>query len=124
MKREEIHNGFDNEEFGDVDHENGDLLNFPIYTVTNVFASVCVHGVDNVDVNTSKEKEEVQDECDECDMDDYWDITVEEVERLRKILTPTIQAEPNPKTVRQSYMPLTYPNQLKDVWKEEASKDQ
>ncbi|GJS93205.1 hypothetical protein Tco_0800173, partial [Tanacetum coccineum] len=43
---------------------------------------------------------------DEGDMDDGWDIMVEDVERLRKILTPTIHTLPNLKPVVQSYMPL------------------
>ncbi|GKC53857.1 hypothetical protein Tco_1076602 [Tanacetum coccineum] len=43
---------------------------------------------------------------DEEDMDDGWDITIEDVERLRQILTPTIHTFPNLEPVVQPYMPL------------------
>nr|GEW84385.1 hypothetical protein [Tanacetum cinerariifolium] len=46
-------------------------------------------------------KKETQEK--EGDMDDGWDITVKDVERLRKILTPTIHTLPNLKTVVQQY---------------------
>ncbi|PWA59602.1 leucine-rich repeat domain, L domain-like protein [Artemisia annua] len=49
--------------------------------------------IDNADSNTTMEEEEVHEECDEWNIDDYWDITVEDVERLRLILTPTVQDE-------------------------------
>nr|GEV10298.1 hypothetical protein [Tanacetum cinerariifolium] len=42
---------------------------------------------------------------DKGDMDDGWDITIEDVERLRKILTPTIHTLPNLEPVGQPYMP-------------------
>ncbi|GJX11182.1 hypothetical protein Tco_0201041 [Tanacetum coccineum] len=40
------------------------------------------------------------------DMDDGWDIMIEDVERLRQILTPTIHTLPNLEPVVHSYMPL------------------
>ncbi|GJT07182.1 hypothetical protein Tco_0841644 [Tanacetum coccineum] len=43
---------------------------------------------------------------DERDMDDGWDITIEDVERLRQILTPTIHTLPNLEPMVQPYMPL------------------
>ncbi|GKD69874.1 hypothetical protein Tco_1323964 [Tanacetum coccineum] len=43
---------------------------------------------------------------DEGDMDVGWDITVEDVERLRKLLTPTIHTLPNLEHVVQPYMLL------------------
>ncbi|GKB41469.1 hypothetical protein Tco_0886411 [Tanacetum coccineum] len=43
---------------------------------------------------------------DERDMDDGWDITIEDVERLRQILTHTIHTLPNLEPVVQPYMPL------------------
>nr|GEU80407.1 hypothetical protein [Tanacetum cinerariifolium] len=42
---------------------------------------------------------------DEGGMDDGWDITIKDVERLRKILTPTIHTLPNLELVVQPYMP-------------------
>nr|GEU87129.1 myosin heavy chain-related protein [Tanacetum cinerariifolium] len=42
---------------------------------------------------------------DEGGMDDGWDITIKDVERLRKILTPTIHTLPNLEIVVQPYMP-------------------
>ena len=66
------------------------LLFLPI---TNIFASVCEQDNDNSDINITIEEEEVQEECDEWDIGDYWNITVEDVEKLRLILTPTVQYE-------------------------------
>ncbi|GJV84176.1 hypothetical protein Tco_1524074 [Tanacetum coccineum] len=43
---------------------------------------------------------------DEGDIDVDWDITVEDVERLRQFLTPTIHTLPNLKPVVQPYMSL------------------
>ncbi|PWA58725.1 reverse transcriptase domain-containing protein [Artemisia annua] len=37
--------------------------------------------------------------CDEGNMEDIWDITVEDVERLKRLLTPPVQALPKPKPV-------------------------
>ncbi|GJW57656.1 reverse transcriptase domain-containing protein [Tanacetum coccineum] len=61
---------------------------------------------------------------DEGDMNDGCDITVEDVERLRKILTPPIHALPNLKPIVQPYMPLglVY-NKEKVVKKEEHDYD-
>ncbi|GJS25310.1 hypothetical protein Tco_0453942 [Tanacetum coccineum] len=42
---------------------------------------------------------------DEGNMDDGWDITIKDVERLRKILTPTIHTLPNLEPMVQPYMP-------------------
>nr|GEU93574.1 monodehydroascorbate reductase [Tanacetum cinerariifolium] len=42
---------------------------------------------------------------DERDIDDGWDITIKDVKRLRKILTPTIHTLPNLEIVVQPYMP-------------------
>ncbi|GJY38730.1 hypothetical protein Tco_0425094 [Tanacetum coccineum] len=61
---------------------------------------------------------------DEGDMNDGCDITVEDVERLRKILTPSIHALPNLKPIVQPYMPLglVY-NKAKVVREEEHDYD-
>ncbi|GKB83786.1 hypothetical protein Tco_0950681 [Tanacetum coccineum] len=56
--------------------------------------SICVIGI----------PEEIQE--DEGDMNDGCDITVEDVERLRKILTPSIHTLPNLEPIEQPYMPL------------------
>nr|GEW69838.1 hypothetical protein [Tanacetum cinerariifolium] len=42
---------------------------------------------------------------DEGIMDDCWDIMIKDIERLRKILVPTIHTLPNLKPVVQPYMP-------------------
>ncbi|GKD23351.1 hypothetical protein Tco_1225054, partial [Tanacetum coccineum] len=56
---QEVQHGCDEEKVGDIKQENGDILNFPIFPVTNVFASVCEHAEENINVNTTMEKEEV-----------------------------------------------------------------
>ncbi|GJX48972.1 hypothetical protein Tco_0275817 [Tanacetum coccineum] len=56
---------------------------------------------------------------DERDMDDGWDITIEDVERLRQILTPTLHTFPNLKPVMQSYMPIGPVRDKEKVVKEE-----
>lgn len=81
MEQDEIDTGCDDEGFGDVNHGSKDLLNLPISPITNIFASVCEQDTDNVNINTTKEKEEVQEDGEEWDLDDYWDITVEDVEK-------------------------------------------
>ncbi|GJT24792.1 hypothetical protein Tco_0894729 [Tanacetum coccineum] len=61
---------------------------------------------------------------DEGDLNDGCDIAVEDVERLRKILTPPIHALPNLKPIVQPYMPLglVY-NKAKVVKEEEQDYD-
>ncbi|GJU81261.1 hypothetical protein Tco_1283626 [Tanacetum coccineum] len=61
---------------------------------------------------------------DEGDMNDGCDITVADVERIRKILTPPIHALPNLKPIVQPYMPLglVY-NKAKVVKEEEQDYD-
>ncbi|GJT76061.1 hypothetical protein Tco_1042786 [Tanacetum coccineum] len=56
---------------------------------------------------------------DEGDMNDGCDITVEDVERLRKILTPPIHALPNLKPIVQPYMLLGLVYNKEKVVKEE-----
>ncbi|GKC53860.1 reverse transcriptase domain-containing protein [Tanacetum coccineum] len=61
---------------------------------------------------------------DEGDMNNGFDITVEDVERLRKVPTPPIHALPNLKLIVQPYMPLglVY-NKAKVVKEEEQDYD-
>nr|GEV34974.1 hypothetical protein [Tanacetum cinerariifolium] len=42
------------------------------------------------DVDLEKEEAEVEHDGDDGDTNDIWDITVEEVERIRKFLTPNV----------------------------------
>nr|GEV60756.1 hypothetical protein [Tanacetum cinerariifolium] len=56
---------------------------------------------------------------DKRDMNDGCDITVEDVERLRRILTPPIHALPNLKPIAQPYMPLGLVSNKAKVIKEE-----
>ncbi|GJT09335.1 reverse transcriptase domain-containing protein [Tanacetum coccineum] len=61
---------------------------------------------------------------DEGDMNEGYDITFEDVERLRKILTPPIHALPNLKPIVQPYMPLGLVcNKVKVVREEEPDYD-
>lgn len=70
MEQEEIHNGCNNEEFEDVNHDCKDLLDFAISSNANIFSSVCELDIHNSDIDTTIKEEEVQKECDEGDMDD------------------------------------------------------
>ncbi|GJU51510.1 hypothetical protein Tco_1221065 [Tanacetum coccineum] len=76
--------------------------------------------------NGSRKPQEKQekakvDDYDEGNMDNIWDITVEDVERLRKLLTPTIHILPEPDHVVKPYVPLILlPNELKVVREEES----
>ncbi|GKC12848.1 hypothetical protein Tco_1009630 [Tanacetum coccineum] len=56
---------------------------------------------------------------DEGDMNDDCDIMVEDVERLKKILTPPIHALPNLKPIVQPYIPLGLVYNKEKVVKEE-----
>ncbi|GJZ59667.1 hypothetical protein Tco_0615483 [Tanacetum coccineum] len=54
-------------------------------------------GVENL--NGMKQKEAKVEDCDEGNMYDIWDIMVEDVERLRQLLTPTVHTLPEPNPV-------------------------
>ncbi|GKG33076.1 hypothetical protein Tco_0430586, partial [Tanacetum coccineum] len=56
--------------------------------------------------NLKKQLEAKVDDCDEGNMDDTWDVTVEDVERLRQLLTPTVHILLEPDHVVQPYVPL------------------
>ncbi|GJZ50257.1 hypothetical protein Tco_0604447 [Tanacetum coccineum] len=56
---------------------------------------------------------------DKGNMDDIWDITVEDVKRLRKLLTSTIHILPKPDHVMQPYVP----HDVKVVREEEPDND-
>ncbi|GJX04849.1 hypothetical protein Tco_0190765 [Tanacetum coccineum] len=71
-----------------------------------------------------KQKETKVEDCDEGDMDDIWDITVKDVERLRKLITPTVLTLPElDLVVRQCVPLLPPPNEVKGVWEEEPNND-
>ncbi|GJS65926.1 hypothetical protein Tco_0680490 [Tanacetum coccineum] len=53
-----------------------------------------------------KQEEAKVEDCDEVDIYDIWDITVEDVERLRLLLTPVVHNLPEPNPVVQPYVPL------------------
>ncbi|GJS48109.1 putative cytosolic NADP isocitrate dehydrogenase [Tanacetum coccineum] len=56
-------------------------------------------------------------------MEEIWNIMIKDVERLKRLLTPIVQALPKPKPVVQPYVPpIPFPNELKVVRQEEASK--
>ncbi|GJX37868.1 hypothetical protein Tco_0251171 [Tanacetum coccineum] len=59
-------------DYEDSDQEDGEIPNFPAFSVTNVFASVCEHVDENIDFSIAKEKEEVQ--VEDVDMDEDYDI--------------------------------------------------
>nr|GEY48894.1 hypothetical protein [Tanacetum cinerariifolium] len=57
-------------------------------------------------IENPREVHKLKDQEDEGDMDVGWEITVKGVERLQKLLTPTIHTLPNPEPVLQPYMSL------------------
>ncbi|GJX37860.1 hypothetical protein Tco_0251163 [Tanacetum coccineum] len=76
MGQEKVQHGCNVDTSRDTNHESSNLLNFPIFPATNEFSSICEHDVD-------LEKEEAEVEDDDGDTYDIWDITVEDVERIR-----------------------------------------
>ncbi|GKC60698.1 hypothetical protein Tco_1088296 [Tanacetum coccineum] len=64
--------------------------------------------------NLRKQEEAKVDDCDEGNMDDIWDITGEDVESLRQLLTPTVvrEEEPNNDVVSIS---IQVPDVIDDV---------
>ncbi|GKD58439.1 hypothetical protein Tco_1295948 [Tanacetum coccineum] len=74
--------------------------------------------------NLRKQKETKVKECDEGDIYDIWDITVEDVERLRKILIPNVHNLPKTDLVVQPCIPLLpSPDEVKVVRDEEPNND-
>ncbi|GJW32017.1 hypothetical protein Tco_0052049 [Tanacetum coccineum] len=86
MGHDKFQNRCDDETSRDMNHESGNHLNFPIVFATNEFSSKCEHDVDLED-----NQEEDGDNGDTFDM---WDITTEDVERIRdEILNVTMDDE-------------------------------
>ncbi|GKA21291.1 hypothetical protein Tco_0701280 [Tanacetum coccineum] len=73
------------------------------------------------DCPLKKEDKEVEQSNpkDEGNTDDGWDITVKNVDRFRKILTPTIHILPNLKPMVQPYVPLGPVHDKEKVVREE-----
>ncbi|GJS52840.1 hypothetical protein Tco_0626202 [Tanacetum coccineum] len=57
-------------------------------------------------IENPREVHKMKAQEDKGDMDVGWDITIEDVERLRQFLTPTIHTLPNLEPLVQPYMPL------------------
>nr|GEY48012.1 reverse transcriptase domain-containing protein [Tanacetum cinerariifolium] len=71
-----------------------------------------------------KQEEVKVEDCDEWDMYDIWDVTVEDVKRLRQLLTPSVHALPEPKPMVQSCVPLLpSPNEIMVVREKETNND-
>ncbi|GJW60859.1 hypothetical protein Tco_0110194 [Tanacetum coccineum] len=87
MGHEKVQHGCNVDTSRDTNHESGNLLNFPIFPATNEFSSICKQ-----DVDLETEEAEVEDD-DYGDSYDIWDITVEEVERIRQFLMPNVPDE-------------------------------
>ncbi|GJX69071.1 hypothetical protein Tco_0304798 [Tanacetum coccineum] len=71
-REQEVSNVCDDKKSGDTDQEDGDLLDFPIFIVTNVFASVCEQVKENINVSIENEKEEVH--MKDVEMDENHDV--------------------------------------------------
>ncbi|GJR50879.1 hypothetical protein Tco_1401400 [Tanacetum coccineum] len=84
MGQEKIQNGCNVDTSRDMNHESGNLLNFPIFSATNEFSSIYEQ-----DFDLKKEEVEVEDD-DYGDTYDIWDIIVEDAERIRQFLMPNI----------------------------------
>ncbi|GJU85958.1 hypothetical protein Tco_1293504, partial [Tanacetum coccineum] len=87
MGQEKVQHGCNVDTSRDTNHESSNLLNFPIFAATNEFSSICKQ-----DVDLETEEAEVEDD-DDGDSYDIWDITVEEVERIRQFLMPNVPDE-------------------------------
>ncbi|GJZ29268.1 hypothetical protein Tco_0573915 [Tanacetum coccineum] len=72
IKHEEVPNRCDEETVGDTGHESCNPLNFPTFSVTNVFASVCIQDDKNINISTIEEIEEVH--VKDVGMDENHDI--------------------------------------------------
>ncbi|GJR39772.1 hypothetical protein Tco_1215456 [Tanacetum coccineum] len=59
-------------DYEDSDQDDGEIPNYPAFSVTNVFASVCEQVDENIDISKPKEKKEVQ--VEDVVMDEYYDI--------------------------------------------------
>ncbi|GKD10394.1 hypothetical protein Tco_1190079 [Tanacetum coccineum] len=86
MGQEKVQHGCNVDTSRNTNHESDNLLNFPIFPATNKFSSICEHDVD-------LEKEEVVVDDDDGDTYDIWDITIEDVERIRQFLMPNVLDE-------------------------------
>ncbi|GKB83172.1 hypothetical protein Tco_0950067 [Tanacetum coccineum] len=81
---EKIQNECDDDTSMGTNNVYDNLLNFPIFSATHEFSSVCEQ-----DVDLEKKEPQVED-GDDGDTYDIWDITVEDVEQIRKFLTPNV----------------------------------
>ncbi|GKE27495.1 hypothetical protein Tco_1442879 [Tanacetum coccineum] len=70
-------------------------------------------------IENPREVHKLKAQEDEGDMDVGWDITVEDVERLRQFLTPTIHTLPNLEPVGQPYMSLRPVHDKEETIREE-----
>nr|GEW93376.1 hypothetical protein [Tanacetum cinerariifolium] len=82
MGQEKVQHGCNVDTSRNTNYESGNLLNFPIFTATNECSSIC-----RQDVDLEKKEVEVGDD-DDGDTYDIWDITVEDVERIREECSP------------------------------------
>nr|GEW72852.1 DNAse I-like superfamily protein [Tanacetum cinerariifolium] len=72
--------------------------------------------------NLRKREEAKVEECDEGDIYDIWDITIDDVERLRQLLTPSIHTFPESGPMVQPCVPLLpSPDEVKVVRGEEPN---
>ncbi|GJY53143.1 uncharacterized FCP1 homology domain-containing protein-like protein [Tanacetum coccineum] len=78
MGQEKVQNGCDIDTSRDRNHESSNHLNFPIFSTTNEFCSICEQ-----DVDLEKEEARVEDD-DDGDTYDIWDITVKDVKRIKQ----------------------------------------
>ncbi|GJX04036.1 hypothetical protein Tco_0189952 [Tanacetum coccineum] len=72
MEHEEVPNRCDEETVGNMDHESGNLLNFPTFLITNEIASDCIQEEENIIVSTTKEIEEVK--VEDVEMNENHDV--------------------------------------------------
>ncbi|GKE01774.1 hypothetical protein Tco_1389757 [Tanacetum coccineum] len=87
-----------------------------------VFGNLFRIGAKNI--RGMKQDEAKVEDCDEGDLYDIWDITVEDVKRLRQLLIPAVHTLPKPDPVEQLYVPLIpFPNEVKVARQEEPDDD-
>ncbi|GKB18572.1 hypothetical protein Tco_0852495, partial [Tanacetum coccineum] len=59
-------------DYEDSDQEDGELLDLSTFSATNVFASICEHFKEDIDISITNEKEEVH--VEDVQMDEDYDI--------------------------------------------------
>nr|GEU45411.1 hypothetical protein [Tanacetum cinerariifolium] len=112
----------------EVDIDNMTIAVYELYiakqelSFEEIFGNFLKMEVENL--RGMKQEEAKVEECDGRDKYNIWDITVKDVERLRKLLTPSVHTLPEPDLVVQPCVPpLPSLDEVNVVRKEELNND-